>query len=427
MASISTDKSGNRRILFFDANTKRQAIRLGKVPIKSAQEINRRIEYLVAAQVSNSAMDADTAKWVASIGDDLIAKLAKAGLVAPRLSAALGSFIEAYIASRTDVKSRTRINMEQTRQHMINFFGPHRALKSITPAEADRWLIEMKAIYAEATIARTLKRARQFFTAAKRAHLVHESPFDHIKPGRMDNPQRLFFVSRETTTKMLEFCPNAEWRAIVALCRFGGLRCPSELLALKWSHVHWKQERFLVHSSKLEHCRDKGQRWVPLFPELRPFLETLQNETPNGTLYVITKTRDCGVNWRTQLCRIILKAGLTPWDRLFQNMRSSRETELAGKFPLHVVTAWLGNSSLIAAKHYLQVTDADFKSAASGSGGAQSGAQRSGIQCNTGFEVVENVENSNGSLQCNKAPRQTIPPAGFEPATLGLGNRCSIP
>ncbi len=46
--------------------------------------------------------------------------------------------------------------------------------------------------------------------------------------------------------------------------------------------------------------------------------------------------------------------------RLFQNMRASRETELAESNPLHVVTAWIGNSARIAAQHYLQVTDADF-------------------------------------------------------------------
>ena len=54
-------------------------------------------------------------------------------------------------------------------------------------------------------------------------------------------------------------------------------------------------------------------------------------------------------------------------------MRASRETELAGEYPLHVVTAWLGNTPRIALKHYLQVTDEDFRRASQG--GAQSGAR----------------------------------------------------
>jgi hypothetical protein len=36
---------------------------------------------------------------------------------------------------------------------------------------------------------------------------------------------------------------------------------------------------------------------------------------------------------------------------------------LASKFPLHVVTSWIGNSEIIAKRNYLSVTDADFAAA----------------------------------------------------------------
>ena len=78
---------------------------------------------------------------------------------------------------------------------------------------------------------------------------------------------------------------------------------------------------------------------------------------------MIARRRDGNVNWRTQLERIIKRAGAIPWPKHFQNLRSTRETELADKFPLHAVTAWLGNSQAIAAKHDLQVTDAHFDEA----------------------------------------------------------------
>jgi len=45
-------------------------------------------------------------------------------------------------------------------------------------------------------------------------------------------------------------------------------------------------------------------------------------------------------------------------------MRSTRETELAETFPMHVVCKWIGNSQPIAAKHYLQVTDEHYAKAA---------------------------------------------------------------
>jgi hypothetical protein len=63
---------------------------------------------------------------------------------------------------------------------------------------------------------------------------------------------------------------------------------------------------------------------------------------------------------KPQLGRILRKAGLNPWPKLFQNLRSTRETELADIYPIHVVCAWIGNSALVAKKNYLQVTDDHF-------------------------------------------------------------------
>ena len=68
-------------------------------------------------------------------------------------------------------------------------------------------------------------------------------------------------------------------------------------------------------------------------------------------------------NLRTQLERIIRRAGLQPWPKLFHNLRSTRQTELAEKYPLHVVCQWIGNSRAIAQEHCLQVTHADFTEA----------------------------------------------------------------
>src|SRR5690606_29543204 len=36
------------------------------------------------------------------------------------------------------------------------------------------------------------------------------------------------------------------------------------------------------------------------------------------------------------------------WPRVFQNLRSSRQTELAERYPMHVVCAWMGNTQAVA-------------------------------------------------------------------------------
>ena len=112
------------------------------------------------------------------------------------------------------------------------------------------------------------------------------------------------------------------------------------------------------------HHEGHAERTIPLFPELRPYLAAVFDEAEPGTTHVITRYRNPSQNLRTHMLRIIRKAGLTPWEKPFQNCRSSRETELCETFPLHVVTAWLGNTAPVAMKHYLQVREQDFDRAA---------------------------------------------------------------
>ncbi|NOS99424.1 MAG: site-specific integrase [Phycisphaerales bacterium] len=162
----------------------------------------------------------------------------------------------------------------------------------------------------------------------------------------------------------MDACPDAEWRLIVALSRYGGLRCPSEHFALRWCDVDWDRGRINVPSPKTAHHAGGDRRAVPLFPELLPYLRDVFERADEGAVHVITRYRDPAQNLRTQFIRIIRRAGLEPWPKLFQNMRSSRETELAERWPLHVVCAWIGNSQAVAAKHYLQVTDEHFERAA---------------------------------------------------------------
>jgi integrase len=147
---------------------------------------------------------------------------------------------------------------------------------------------------------------------------------------------------------------------IFALARFGGLRIPSEALALRWDDIDWAQGRMTVTVPKLEHVEGKETRLVPLFPELLPYLEEGFEAADDGAEFVIARHRDKNSNLRTHMFRIIKKAGLTPWPKPFQNCRSTRETELAETIPAHVVCAWIGNSEAVAKKHYLQVTDSHF-------------------------------------------------------------------
>ena len=80
---------------------------------------------------------------------------------------------------------------------------------------------------------------------------------------------------------------------------------------------------------------------------------------------MITRYRVGNANLRTQFDRIVRQAGVDPWPKPFHNLRASRETELAERFPLHVVCGWIGNTAKVAARHYLQTTPEHFELAVS--------------------------------------------------------------
>ena len=130
--------------------------------------------------------------------------------------------------------------------------------------------------------------------------------------------------------------------------------------------MDFEHNRFTVHAIKTAHHADGGIRTVPMFPELKPLFQDTFDKAKDGDIYCITKYRDKSVNLRTQLTKIILRAGLEPWPKLFQNMRSTRETELFKMTSGNVkaVCSWIGNSPAVAMQHYAQVTDADEKEAA---------------------------------------------------------------
>jgi hypothetical protein len=170
-------------------------------------------------------------------------------------------------------RSSTRRNLEVCKARLVEFFGKDKNLRDITAGDADAFLVSLKGQYAEATIGRTIRRAQQFFRNARRKKIIAENPFQDVKAPAQTNEARKAFVARQTVSAVLEACPDAEWRLIVALSRYGALRCPSEHLVLQWADVDWERDRFRVDSPKT------GERWVP-------------------------SSRSCGRSWRKPLSRL---------------------------------------------------------------------------------------------------------------------------
>ncbi len=219
----------------------------------------------------------------------------------------------------------------------------------------------------------------------------------------------------------------------------------------------------IVPSPEADRCAGKGSRTIPLFAELRPYLLEAAGLAEPGQTHVVGGKylaaalgpkgwRNC--NLRTQFERLIRKAGLEPWPRLFHNLRSSRETELLEHFPAHVVAAWMGHDVKVSLQHYAQVTDEHFERAVTAAEGvrlsavpaggaksdavvaqnaAQSGVVRGGYGMTELPQVVLNQDVMHDvALAGNMVHKSLAERAGFEPAEgfwplAALAKRCFQP
>jgi integrase len=136
---------------------------------------------------------------------------------------------------------------------------------------------------------------------------------------------------------------------------------PSEVQGLKWSDIAWDVKRITVRSPKTEHHEGKDTRVIPLFKAIEDELLALWSEAEEGAELVFDVRADS--NLRTQLQKILRRAGVKQWPKLWQNLRASGCTDLAKNLPVHVATAIAGHSIQIAQEHYWTVTDVDFDKA----------------------------------------------------------------
>lgn len=389
MATLSKSR-GYWLLQFRDVNRKRQTIGLGKVDrVKKStiQATKLKIEQLISTAAQGGRVDPELLTWANTIDARLAKRLAELELIPPQqimpevgteepLGTPLGEFLDRVINHPArNIKESTRTAETIAAGRLKEFFAC-RLAESITRADALDFVGYLRTEeYSEATISKNVKLARQFFRELVEEERIAKNPFAKVKVAGETNEARKFYVKSDVARQVLDACPDSEWRLLFALCRFAGLRCPSEHVGLNWEDVLWDQDLFRVTSPKTEHHRGKGERWVPIFGALRPYLEesyqlameeaNQEGRTVSGPIFPrLQGTTGKNANLRTMFARIVHRAGVTPWPRLFHNLRASCQTDLVGEFPLHLVCQWLGNSQLIAFKHYTQERKEDIQRAA---------------------------------------------------------------
>lgn len=361
MASLSSN-NGLRVIQYVGLDGKVKTLRLGRCEKKHAETVRSHIENILQASHLRQSMKPETAFWLASLPEKLHAKLVRHGTVEAKsdsMEIGVSKWFDLYIADRSDLSLSSIANLKQARAAAIGTLPVGATVAGVSVADAKRAVRAIQGKFAPATAATHIKKIKQVFAEAVDARLIKENPFDGIKAGSQVNRDRFRFVTHEEIKKVIDACPDREWRLLFALARFAGLRVPSETLAMKWGDIDFAAGKMRIFSSKTARS-GKPSRIVPIFAAVEPYLLDCWRFSQDAGAFVFQRRT---ANPRTTAERIIKRAGLEQWEKLFQNLRSSCETELVERFPLHVACAFIGNSASIAAKHYLQVTEDHYRRA----------------------------------------------------------------
>jgi len=432
MASLYFHKK-QARIQFESPEGKRATLYLGKVSEKDAKSFLSYFEELLSAVKTNRAPSPQIIIWSEGLSSQLQDKLANYGLISIHPKWTLEECLEKHLRLKKGMKERTLTNIRVCIKRAIAFFGEGIRISLITEDKCKTFKSDLEARYSQATVSQTIKKVKGLFRFALKSKAIQANPFQGISAGKEFNMDRQFFVSSELAARVLEACPDRQWKIIFGLARIGGLRVPSEIIPLRWTDIDFENKQFLVTSPKTEHHVNGENRWVPLFPELEELLREELQAPDRHPDFVIHLYRDSTQNLRTQFLRILRRAMVEPWPKPFGNLRASRATELRNFFPAHDVNLWLGHSQVIASRHYL-TAQKDFwesakvlptmkrevSNAKSNATGSENNAKSNAASDRQMLPDVTQTHQKHGFRQTpapdgNSGPSSEIPPRGFEP------------
>ena len=438
MASITKlgrGKQPPRAIDFVDDTEggKRKRIRIGVTSHDFAEEVCRRVEQLLSAKLLNQGIGPATAEWLAGVSDTLHERIAQKGLCQSRQPATkapkLEIWLTKYIGQRgSDLKPGSIDRLQQTADRLTDFIGEV-TIDDLTPDTAGDWRAAMVAEkLSEATIRLHTRNAKSMFTAAVDRELIHRNPFAKLKSSSIA-AKRERNISQEETERLLTACPSLQWRVLVGLARYAGLRCDSETHGVTWADVDWERKRLRVYAPKTD-----SNRIVPIVPAMLTLLQDAFNAADEGSTNIITLSSN---NLHRAFQAIVARSGVMEWEDLFQALRRTCESDLAKRHPQHAVSQWIGHSMRVSEKHYLMVGDDLYDAAANDPvlRAAESAAVESRIPSQT---LVCSSEVLNASPVEAQTEARTMPMVatscglllevdrgGIEPPTPGFSVLCS--
>ncbi|MBT7072386.1 MAG: tyrosine-type recombinase/integrase [Anaerolineae bacterium] len=362
MSSLNQTKSGSWRVQFGAGELpcgKRRELTIAENGVSKivVEKIHGHIKTLLTATRANVPLDESTAVWLDGVGAKFRAKLVGLG-IAPedkrKKAPTLAELREDYFATK-NFEDTTRDNCRYAFQALVDCLEGHTVIDTITKHDAECYLNYLKDNYSGSTVERRFRRASEFINFARNQGVEMDNPFKGFKLPNSANPANREYISEDDVEKMIAICKNSHWQLVLAVSRYLGLRMNSEIRFMRWEDVDWETQMFTIHDKK-----NKRDRIMPISESLMFHLKTHYHAQDGKEFFFPEKPfRIESANLCTQFHRYAEQAGVGPFKRPFQNMRSSRQTDLESipGLPDRVACQYIGNNIATKNKHYGQTLD----------------------------------------------------------------------
>lgn len=384
MASISRPRAnGSYRVEYY-VDKKKDAFMLPTKNRTAAKKIADMVQRLLDWR-KHKEPDPVLFEWLKNLPENMRERLESKGLIETQHRVTLQDAVNAYVDSKKAGRDKlTYENRLTENRWFLTYFKPEMLLEQIDRHAAVKfmnWLQSNKKLKSHAYINKIMKWATSVFKyAISCGDFSPPNPFEGVRlPEKVLRDKQ--YITIEYTEQLMGVLPTIQWRTVVAMLRYGGMR-PEEVILAEWDGVDWKAGTFTFRSPKTEYIQGKERRTIPLFPRLRQALEKMRmaavQENGNGLPRYIISTnkshngwdskRDAVENGRrmtfAQLSKYIKKANLANPGAVPTNMRGSCSTDLKRKYPEYAVDSWLGHAKEVANKHYDVVTQDLYEQAA---------------------------------------------------------------
>ena len=260
-------------------------------------------------------------------------------------------------AATLGMMDRTVKKMAEFENYGTNPMGLDRRIDKITRAHTIAWTAWLRESgMKEPTVCKYVRCASSLFGeqgGAVGLDLIPFNPFGRLRKNT-DTPTKSHpDLSDGEVQRLIETCPDARWRALVALIAHAGVR-RGEALAVEWSDIQWGKGRLLVSNLKTSKHGQIAKRECLMEPALETILLECYEQAEEGTRRVAPISTN---NLNRQMLSLMARAGLS-WSEPFHGLRRRRASTWKLVYPAYVVNLWLGHSEAVSRKSYLTVPEA---------------------------------------------------------------------